>query len=416
MAAMQRNDGETKQGSDPAPALSLRDLSFQLEVTAAILRSLDIDQVLYVVLSGVTSGEGLGFNRALFMLVDEGQRALRTSMAIGPVGKAEAHRIWEDMKAKDLTLAALLASYERVRNDPTAHALTQRLGHLQVPMGELEELAKSGAEPGSDGQAAIAPMIARCLQRGEPMFSDTLELVCDDGWEGQDPFVFRRWGMVPLQTPEHDVGLLVVDNAFMDRSISVRESTLLEALGDLTAIAVEKQRLFSRMRALAEVDGLTGVANRRTYDDALGRMLTEARQTGRTVSLVLIDVDHFKAYNDEHGHLAGDDALRNVASVLQANARRSDLVARYGGEEFAVVLPDAVLEQALVVAHKLVRAVRESEFTPHGPITISAGVAASEAGSLDATQLFEQADLAVYEAKRAGRDQVKLSPRPDART
>ncbi|HQP38973.1 MAG TPA: hypothetical protein PLI95_27500, partial [Polyangiaceae bacterium] len=116
-----------------ALVLSLRDLSFQLEVTAAILRSLDIDQVLYVVLSGVTSGEGLGFNRALFLLADEGQRALRTSMAIGPVGETEAHRIWEDMKAKDLTLGALLASYEHLRNDPTAHALTHRLGHLAVP-------------------------------------------------------------------------------------------------------------------------------------------------------------------------------------------------------------------------------------------------------------------------------------------
>jgi len=416
MTAMQWNAGETKQVPDGGPALSLRDLSFQLEVTAAILRSLDIDQVLYVVLSGVTSGEGLGFNRALFMLVDEGQRALRTSMAIGPVGKAEAHRIWEDMKAKDLTLPALLASYEQLRNDPTAHALTQRMGHLQVPMGSLEELASGCPEPDSHGQVPIAPMIARCLQRGEPVFSDTLELVCDEACDGEDPFVFRRWGMVPLQTPEHDVGLLVVDSAFMDRSISMRERTLLEALGDLTAIAVEKQRLFARMQALAEVDGLTGVANRRTYDEALGRMLTEARQTGRTVSLVLIDVDHFKLFNDEHGHLAGDDALRTVASVLQTNARRSDLVARYGGEEFAVVLPDAGLDQALVVARKLVQAVRESKCTPHGHITISAGVAASEAGSLDATQLFEQADRAVYEAKRAGRNQVKLAPRPEPRS
>jgi len=389
--------------------LSLRDLSFQLEVTAAILRSLDIDQVLYVVLSGVTSGEGLGFNRALFLLADEGQRALRTSMAIGPVGETEAHRIWEDMKAKDLTLGALLASYEHLRNDPTAHALTHRLGHLAVPMGSLDSLAAEGLAAGDYGPSPIGPMIARCLCTGEPAFSDTLELVCEPASEGEEPVVFRRWGMVPLQTPDHAVGILLVDNAFSDRAITLRERTLLEALGDLTAIAVEKQRLFARMRALAEVDGLTGVANRRAYDEAMPRMLTEARQTGRSVSMVLVDVDHFKRFNDEHGHLAGDDALRFVASTLQANARRSDLVARYGGEEFAVVLADTELEQAAVVARKLVRAVAEAEGTPHGRITVSAGVACSPAGELDATQLFERADRAVYEAKRAGRNQVTCS-------
>ncbi|HQP39636.1 MAG TPA: sensor domain-containing diguanylate cyclase, partial [Polyangiaceae bacterium] len=227
--------------------------------------------------------------------------------------------------------------------------------------------------------------------------------------EGEEPVVLRRWGMVPLRTPDHAVGILLVDNAFSDRAITLRERTLLAALGDLTAIAVEKQRLFARMRALAEVDGLTGVANRRAYDEAMPRMLTEARQTGRSVSMVLVDVDHFKRFNDEHGHLAGDDALRFVASTLQANARRSDLVARYGGEEFAVVLADTELEQAAVVARKLVRAVAEAEGTPHGRITVSAGVACSPAGELDATQLFERADRAVYEAKRAGRNQVTCS-------
>lgn len=407
------NPPQLEQQDLDRPVFSVRDLAFELEVTAAILRTLEIDQILYVVLSGVTSGEGLGFNRALFMLVDPGQRALRTSMAVGPVYRADAHRIWEDMKAKELTLGALLLAFDKVRNDPGAHALTHRLGHLQLDMMELEQRARVSLDPAESGRVGIECMIARCLTTGAPMFSSVLELACDAGTD--DPIVFRNWGMVPLASPEHDVGVLVVDNAFTDREITIREKQLLIALANLTAIAVEKGRMFARMRALAEVDGLTGVANRRTYDEAVGRMLTEARQTGRSVGLVLLDVDHFKQFNDLHGHLAGDDVLKMVASTLVSNARSSDVVARYGGEEFTVLLPDTTLQQAQVVATKLVHAVQSAGQAMNNGVTISAGVAGSEAGSLDAKALFEEADRAVYRAKRAGRNRVELAPQgPEA--
>jgi diguanylate cyclase (GGDEF)-like protein len=328
-------------------------------------------------------------------------------MAVGPVHMADAHRIWEDMKAKELTLGALLTAYDKVRNDPGAHELTHRLGHLQLDMLELEQQARVSLDPSEGGRIGIQSMIARCLTRGEPMFSSTLELACDAG--GDDPFVFRNWGMAPLASPEHDVGVLVVDNAFSDREITIREKQLLIALSNLTAIAVEKGRMFARIRALAEVDGLTGVANRRTYDVAIERMLTEARQTGRSVGLVLLDVDHFKRFNDTHGHLAGDDALRMVASTLASNARSSDVVSRYGGEEFTVLLPGTTLQQAELVAAKLVHAVETEGQLQNNGVTISAGVAASAAGALDAKALFEEADRAVYRAKRAGRNKVEVA-------
>jgi diguanylate cyclase (GGDEF)-like protein len=401
------NPPELEQQDLDRPVFSVRDLGFELEVTAAILRTLEIDQILYVVLSGVTSGEGLGFNRGFFMLVDPGQRALRTSMAVGPVHRADAHRIWEDMKAKELALGALLLAYDKVRNDPGAHELTQRLGHLQLDMLGLEPRAKVSVDPSERGRIGIECMIARCLTTGAPMFSNTLELACDEGSE--DPVVFSHWGMAPLATPEHDVGVLVVDNAFSDREITIREKQLLIALANLTAIAVEKSRLFARIRALAEVDGLTGVANRRTYDDAVNRMLVEARQTGRSIGLVLLDVDHFKLFNDTHGHLAGDDVLKMVASTLGSNARSSDVVARYGGEEFTVLLPDTTLQQAEFVATKLVRAVEAAGQLLDNGVTISAGVAASPAGTLEPNALFEAADRALYLAKRGGRNRVEVS-------
>jgi len=310
---------------------SARDLAFELMVTKAILRSLSIDQVLYVVLSGVTSGEGLGFNRGLFLLADDGQRALRTGMAVGPIHEKEAHRIWEDMVEKALRLEALLTVYDAVKDDPSAHQLSRRLSHLSIPLDGLESLATASPSLQAHGWSRIEPVVAKSLIERRPLHSNTLQLACEQPED--EPIAFRNWWMVPLLTPDHIVGILVVDDAFSDRDVSPGVQHLLVALANPSAIAVEKSKLFDEMRALAQVDGLTGLSNRRSYEKEIHRLLTLSRQTGRGVSLIVLDLDHFKQYNDRHGHLAGDDALRFVAKALRAAARRSDFIARYGRSE-----------------------------------------------------------------------------------
>ncbi len=398
-------------GDEPdTPIFSARDLGFLIEVTTAILSTLDIDQILYVVLSGVTSGEGLAFNRGLFMMADEGQRSLRTRMAVGPVNEDDAHRIWEEMAAKELRLGTLLSYYDLVKNDPITHSLTHKLSHIVLPIDRIDPMAAHSVSTDAVGIVPIETMLARCLKSKHPLSSTTLVLNCGRAADAE-PVTFSQWQMVPILTPERILGVLVVDDAFSGRLSTSREKHLLVALANLAAIAVEQGRLFLRMQALAEVDGLTGLANRRTYDAAIGDMLTQARQTGRSVSLIVLDVDHFKEYNDRFGHLAGDDALRRVATVLSGHARKSDVLARYGGEEFVLLLPDTALADACSVARKLVAAVREESLV-HGlsrALTISAGVATSPGGALGRDELFEQADKSVYEAKRKGRDRVECA-------
>jgi len=389
------------------PVLSNRDIAFGLLFANAILRTMQVDQILYVVLSGATSGEGLGFNRGVFFLVDDDQRHLRTRMAIGPVHEAEAHRIWEDMEQQDLTLETLLSDYDRVKNDPCAHQLLRKLGHLCVPLDQLGTLVENATSPCQFGRAAIEPMLARCLFEMQPLHSRTVELVC-----GEDnditPVVCRNWWMVPVVMSGKMLGVLLVDDAFSERTLSCGMDQLLDALANLAGIAIEKSRLFDEMRALAQVDGLTGLANRRTYQEAVDRLLTQARQTGQSLSLLVFDVDNFKKYNDVHGHQAGDDVLRWVAKLLRSGVRKTEVVGRYGGEEFVVVLPDTTYEQAMVIANKLVAKVRtESAQGELGPITVCAGVANSPRGSIASEKLFEQADLALYRAKNAGRDRVE---------
>jgi diguanylate cyclase (GGDEF)-like protein len=193
------------------------------------------------------------------------------------------------------------------------------------------------------------------------------------------------------------------------RQIMIRDQ--LEA--ELRIAKKHLQERNQELTLLATRDGLTGIANRRHFDDSLARELNRATRTGLPLSLVLIDVDFFKKYNDRHGHPAGDECLRQVAATLRRGlARPSDLVARYGGEEFAVLLPDTGQVGARYVAERLRQAVLELALphadNPGGVVTISAGVHTHQAqGEAELPSAFvAQADALLYRAKAGGRNRV----------
>ena len=182
----------------------------------------------------------------------------------------------------------------------------------------------------------------------------------------------------------------------------------------------ELLELTEQLRKLSVVDGLTGIANRRNFDEELARIWRRAQRESAPVSLVLIDIDHFKKYNDHYGHLAGDDCLRRVAQTLQEAVKRPfDLVARYGGEEFAVVLPDTDGPGSYPLAEEMRKAVERLDIAHAASavssrVTISSGVAAiaPEAGA-QPDGLIAAADACLYEAKRAGRNRVVIAPGED---
>lgn len=167
-----------------------------------------------------------------------------------------------------------------------------------------------------------------------------------------------------------------------------------------------------RLAELADTDVLTGLGNRRSFDRQLSLEWARTARNREPLALLLLDIDHFKAYNDSYGHQAGDACLQRVASAIRDTLRRpGDFVARYGGEELAVILPQTGDDNALHVANTLCEALRklgiEHHVTDAGIVTCSIGVAVMAAGSgQDATTLFAQADAALYRAKNAGRDQA----------
>ncbi|HUO44552.1 MAG TPA: diguanylate cyclase [Burkholderiales bacterium] len=170
----------------------------------------------------------------------------------------------------------------------------------------------------------------------------------------------------------------------------------------------------SVLRSLAMTDGLTGLANRRRFDEMLDREWRRTARESGVLSLLLIDVDHFKPYNDYYGHRAGDECLRAVAQALARAARRSgDVCARYGGEEFAVILPNTEAAKAAHIAEQM-RAVIEALDIEHskvadGRLTVSVGVASvrpRDAAGAHPASLIDSADRALYEAKKGGRNRV----------
>lgn len=189
---------------------------------------------------------------------------------------------------------------------------------------------------------------------------------------------------------------------------------IIQMRGSLIAMAKDLQATNRELRRLSSIDALTGIANRRHFDETLAREWRRAQRYAKALALIVCDVDYFKQFNDMYGHQTGDDCLRTVARVLEREARRpTDLVSRYGGEEFAVILPDTDAQGAVMVAERMRAAVQAMELMHAGSevarvVTVSAGVAAHtpHRGEANPQRLVQAADAALYQAKRLGRNRV----------
>jgi diguanylate cyclase (GGDEF)-like protein len=182
------------------------------------------------------------------------------------------------------------------------------------------------------------------------------------------------------------------------------------ALDKLNAELVQDKAIAEEM---ARKDPLTGLGNRRTFFSAVSTIDQQAKQSGRTYSIVLIDLDYFKAINDTHGHPVGDEVLKWVARTIQEAVRRSDIPTRIGGEEFGVLMPGTHLGDAANLAERLRKAIADTVLPGHGKsIQVTASIGVTEYGENDETykQTIQRADEALYLAKGEGRNRVVIKP------
>ncbi len=221
---------------------------------------------------------------------------------------------------------------------------------------------------------------------------------------------------IPLYARARQVGLLVLYGHSPlwseDNARNANRSQLLQAFADHLAGAISNQTLRNLLQEQSTRDPLTGLHNRRFLNEQLHLEINRCQRENKAFGLLLMDIDHFKAINDGHGHDVGDQVLVRVAHSLFAAIRGSDILCRYGGEEFIVLLPDTNQQQALVIAEKLRRRIAGMEDDWHlgKAVTLSVGVAAYPQQGQDAEALLKAADQALYQAKHQGRNRSVLAP------
>jgi diguanylate cyclase (GGDEF)-like protein len=251
------------------------------------------------------------------------------------------------------------------------------------------------------------PTMNRMVETGRPV------LVADvRKWEEWKEFASSLWINsyvgAPIQIKGEVIGFINLDSSqpnFFKQSDAER----LRAFADQAAIAIENARLYQGMQQLALTDDLTGLYNRRGLLELGQREVQRAHRFDRSLTLIWMDVDHFKDINDAFGHEKGDEVLRKVIERCKLEVREIDIFSRYGGDEFIIILPETGLEGGVQVAERLcelTRKINVSSFLGTIHVTASFGVATLDEKVTDLNALMTQADQAMYAAKQAGRDRV----------
>jgi diguanylate cyclase len=291
-----------------------------------------------------------------------------------------------------------------VAEEPITPVVAEALAMAHLPRARLRDQVRDASERLNRELAAVAAAISEA-QRSSAEYGDTLDTAGRDLAHQSEPLAVKR---------------LVETLSAATRVIQEDNSSLEKRLQESTAEVGRLKDHLEEVRRDAAIDALTKLANRKAFDDELERVCAEAETNKQPVTLAVLDIDHFKTFNDTWGHQTGDQVLRYVSGIIGKAAVAPRFAARYGGEEFAIIFPDERAGEVLNVLEEIRKEVcsrklrRRSTNEDLGAITLSAGLAQLRPGE-DAAGLIERADEALYASKRAGRNRVTAAkPLQDA--
>jgi len=366
------------------------------EISNAMHTTLNLPEVLYVILSAVTSQEGLGFNRAMLFLANKNRSYLEGEMAIGPTTAKEAHLTWQKITDENLSFDKIVDMFHRIESHVTKAPLNNLVKDIRVPLEE-----ESG-------------ILAMCVLEGmnfEAISKTTRKKI-------KDPILSKLktdlFACVPLNGKHNVLGTLLVDNNITKKPIRKDDIRVLTMFANQAGLAIENAHLYEETKFQAHTDSLTRLWNHGYFQNSLDNLIKENKEKEDPITLAMIDLDNFKAYNDLLGHQKGDVALREVASILKKSTRGKDLVCRYGGEELAIIMPDIDKKTAFKIIERLRQRIEKTflrtskKLKNLTPLTISAGIASFDQDAKSKGDLIRRADEALYKAKKSGKNQTIL--------
>jgi diguanylate cyclase (GGDEF)-like protein len=346
-----------------------------------MLRVRELPSLHYLLLSGLTSGLSLGFNRAALFLpteaqgeAQEGARAFVGARAIGEVHTPEAFRIWERLELDERPLEELLQSEPQSLMGSPFERMVQRL-----------TLTPTDA-PGDEVMAALT------FQRAQRFEAAAIVNPSLKALKMRASFT-----LAALRAPDRLLGLLLVDNHHTGAPIQDHHLYYMAMFLSQATLIWQNIELHDRIEHQSRHDPLTDALNRRGFDEVFRVALAQCRASAEPLCLMAFDLDDFKKINDDHGHDAGDEALRHLTQVLRARCRQGDALARFGGDEFILMLPGCGVEDAARLAERV-------GVEAHGVgLKLSVGVSFWPSDGDDPSRLLTVADQRLYAAKRAQR-------------
>jgi len=366
-----------------------QELSTLFEISNAMHKTLEPEEILFIIMTGATSHSGLGFNRAMLVLLDPSGKMLEGKIGIGPDNGEEAKRIWGLIDESKMDLDDLVNSYAHSQNILKNSRFFNLVKNLRVSVLENE-----------------GGILAKAFNDGMPLHIKKENFNQFPGDPILSIFSSDEFVVVPLKARDRSIGMIIADNIFTKRSITKDDIRVLMMFANQAGMAIENSQLYERTLVRAHKDALTDLWNHGYFQMSIDDKLKLAKEQGSHLSIIMVDIDHFKEYNDTWGHQKGDLVLSKISKVIVESSRKIDYVCRYGGEEFAIILPESSKKDATVIAERIRSNVASYSSQE---ITVSLGVASFPDDGHSKSELIQAADEALYEAKRAGRNKVCIA-------
>jgi diguanylate cyclase (GGDEF)-like protein len=354
------------------------------DLTKAMRKTLHLEEISYIILTGLTSHQGLRYNRASLFFVNNENKQIEGFMGIGPIDGKEAEEIWQHIEKEKKDLYTLIENYHLIKkNKQRKPQFMEFIQSLKFPLHQ-----KSG-------------LIFNCLKE------DTLWIKKGNTQLKNDPLVKKldldEFIIAPLQIKGEVAAILIVDNYITKKEINPEDFKIFKMFSEQAAGALENSYSFELTLTKAHTDSLTGLWNYGYFQYKLDEELAKAKSTNTNVSVLMIDIDDFKKYNDRFGHVQGDKALKKIGQTIKDNCRKIDIVCRYGGEEFSLILPANNKKEARLLAERIRKSVAKNNILNYR-FTISVGVANFPKDGSEKKKLIKKADDALYKAKNEGKN------------